>query len=175
MTEIVVRAAGRGDIPAVQTIYAHHVLNGLGTFEETPPALAEITRRWQAVVDAGMPYLVAVDDGTVMGFAYADVYRPRPAYRYSVEDSVYVAPGAVRRGYGRRLVGALIAQCTAKGFRQMLAVIGDRDNLGSVGLHRNLGFSEVGRLPSVGFKFGRWVDVVVMQRALGDGDGSPPE
>lgn len=175
MTEITVRAAGRDDMPAVQAIYAHHVLNGLGTFEEKPPSLDEMTRRWQAVVEADMPYLVAVDDGAVMGYAYAGVYRPRPAYRYAVEDSVYVAPGAARRGHGRRLVETLIAHCTAKGFRQMLAVIGDRDNLGSVGLHRHLGFAEVGRLPSVGFKFGRWVDVVVMQRALGDGDTTPPE
>jgi L-amino acid N-acyltransferase YncA len=172
MTGFVLRAAALDDLPAIQAIYAHHVLHGLGTFEETPPSLEEMTRRWRSLVEAGMPYLVAVDAGTVMGYAYAGLYRPRPAYRYSVEDSVYVAPDAARRGYGRRLVAALIEQCAAKGFRQMLAVIGDRDNHGSVGLHRNLGFKEVGLLSSVGFKFGRWVDVVVMQRPLGDGDAT---
>ena len=174
MTETVVRAAELDDMPAIQAIYAHHVLHGLGTFEETPPALDEMTRRWRSIVDAGMPYLVCVADGGIAGYAYAGLYRPRPAYRYSVEDSVYVAPGAGRHGYGRRLVAALIKQCAATGFRQMLAVIGDRDNQGSIGLHLNLGFREVGHLPSVGFKFGRWVDVVVMQRPLGDGDKTAP-
>ncbi len=174
MTGALLRAAVLDDLPAIQAIYAHHVLHGLGTFEETPPSLAEMTRRWQSLVDTGMPYLVAVDGGIVLGYAYAGLYRPRPSYRYSVEDSVYVAPDAARRGYGRRLVGALIEQCTTQGFRQMLAVIGDRDNAGSVGLHRNLGFKEVGLLPSVGFKFGRWVDVVVMQRPLGDGAATLP-
>jgi len=175
MTGTVVRPAALDDLPAIQAIYAHHVLHGLGTFEETPPPVDEMTRRWQATIDQDMPYLVAVEDGTVMGYAYAGLYRPRRSYRFSVEDSVYVAPDAGRRGYGRRLVGALIEQCTAKGFRQMLAVIGDSGNHGSVGLHRNLGFRDVGLLPSVGFKFGRWVDVVVMQRPLGEGDATTPE
>jgi len=175
MSGTMLRAADDDDLPAIQAIYAHHVLHGLGTFEETPPPLDEMTRRWRATVDQDMPWLVAVEDGRVMGYAYAGPYRPRPSYRFSVEDSVYVAPDAARRGFGRRLVGALIEQCTAKGFRQMLAVIGDSGNHGSVGLHRNLGFKEVGLLPSVGFKFGRWVDVVVMQRPLGDGDATTPE
>jgi len=174
MTDSALRTAALDDLPAVQAIYAHHVLHGLGTFEETPPSLDEMTRRWRTTIDAGMPYLVCVADGTVMGFAYAGLYRPRQAYRYSVEDSVYVAPGAARRGYGRRLVGTLIERCTALGHRQMLAVIGDRDNHGSIGLHRNLGFTEVGHFPSVGFKLGRWVDVVVMQHPLGDGDRTLP-
>jgi len=175
MTGTVVRAAALDDIPAIQAIYAHHVLHGIATFEETPPPVDEMTRRWQATVADGMPYQVAVDGGRVMGYAYAGLYRPRRAYRFSVEDSVYIAPDATRRGYGRHLVGSLIEQCTAKGFRQMLAVIGDSDNAGSVGLHHNLGFKEVGLLPSVGFKFGRGVDVVVMQRPLGEGDATVPE
>jgi phosphinothricin acetyltransferase len=175
MSDLLVRGVEPGDMPAVQAIYAHHVTHGLGSFEETPPTLEEMARRRQAVVGAGLPYLVCVAAGEVAGFAYAAPYRPRPAYRYSVEDSVYVAPGLARRGCGRRLLSALIERCTALGYRQMVAVIGDRGNQGSTGLHRSLGFREVGHLPAVGFKHGRWVDVVLMQRALGDGDGSKPE
>jgi phosphinothricin acetyltransferase len=174
MSELLVRSAEPEDMTAVQAIYAHHVTHGLGSFEETPPSLEEMNRRCQAIVEAGLPYLVCVAEGTIVGFAYAGLYRPRPAYRYSVEDSVYVAPGLGRRGCGRRLLSALIERCAALGYRQMLAVIGDRDNHGSTGLHRSLGFREVGHLPSVGFKHGRWVDVVVMQRTLGDGDRSNP-
>lgn len=174
MTETALRAAERADLPAIQAIYAHHVLHGLGTFEETPPSLEDMTRRWHAIVEAGMPYRVCTAGGAVVGFAYAGVYRPRSGYRFTVEDSVYIAPDAARQGYGRRLVAALIEQCEARGFRQMLAVIGDRDNHGSISLHRSLGFREVGHFPSVGFKLGRWVDVVVMQRALGDGDARLP-
>lgn len=174
MTEVVLRPAETGDLATVQAIYAHHVLHGLRTFEETPPSLEEIVRRHRAVIDAGMPYFVCEDGGVVSGYAYAGLYHPRIGYRYSVEDSVYVAPAAARRGHGRRLVSALIDRCTALGFRQMLAVIGDKDNAGSIGLHRTLGFAETGHLRSVGFKHGRWIDVVVMQRPLGDGDRSMP-
>ncbi len=174
MRDALLRTAEAADLPAIQVIYSHHVLHGLGSFEETPPSLEEMTRRWRSVVDAGLPYLVCAVEGAVVGFAYAGPYRPRPAYRYSVEDSVYVAADRGRHGYGRRLVSALIERCTTMGYRQMLAVIGDRDNHGSIGLHTSLGFREVGHMPSVGFKFGRWVDVVVMQRALGDGDRTPP-
>jgi phosphinothricin acetyltransferase len=174
MSELLVRSAEPEDMTAVQAIYAHHVTHGLGSFEETPPSLEEMNRRRQAIVEAGLPYLVCVAEGTIVGFAYAGLYRPRRAYRYSVEDSVYVAPGLGRRSCGRRLLSALIERCAALGYRQMLAVIGDRDNHGSTGLHRSLGFREVGHLPSVGFKHGRWVDVVVMQRTLGDGDRSNP-
>jgi phosphinothricin acetyltransferase len=174
MSNAVLRTAEAGDLPAIQAIYAHHVMHGLGTFEVTPPGVEEMTRRWRAVTDDGFPYLVGVVGGAVMGFAYAAPYRPRPAYRFAVEDSVYVAPGHGRCGYGRQLVSALIERCAAMGLRQMLAVIGDRQNLGSIGLHAGLGFREVGHLPSVGFKHGRWVDVVVMQRALGDGDRTMP-
>ena len=175
MSDLLVRNAGPEDMPAVQAIYAHHVLYGLGSFEETPPTLEEMIRRRQAIVEAGLPYLVCAAAATVVGFAYAGPYRPRPAYRYSVEDSVYVAPGHARQGCGARLLSALIERCTALGYRQMVAVIGDRDNQGSTGLHRRLGFRDVGHLPAVGFKLGRWVDVVVMQRALGDGDRSLPD
>lgn len=174
MSEMAVRDAAPEDMPEVQAIYAHHVAHGLGSFEETPPGLDEMRRRRDAIVEAGLPYLVCVAGGKVAGFAYAGPYRPRPAYRYSVEDSVYVAPDFARRGCGRRLLSALIERCTRLGYRQMLAVIGDRGNLGSTGLHRSLGFREVGHMPSVGFKHGRWVDVVVMQRPLGEGDGSKP-
>jgi phosphinothricin acetyltransferase len=175
MTEPVVRAAEEGDIAAIQAIYGHHVLHGLGTFELTPPPVEEIARRWRDVTAQGMPYLVCTDGGTVTGYAYAAPYRPRPAYRFAVEDSVYVKPDGARRGYGRRLVSGLIERCTALGHRQMIAVIGDRGNQGSIGLHASLGFCETGCLASVGFKHGRWVDVVLMQRALGPGDTTPPE
>jgi L-amino acid N-acyltransferase YncA len=174
MTTAVLRSAETDDMAAVQAIYAHHVLHGLGTFEETPPTVTDMIGRRQSIADAGMPYLVCEDGGAIVGYAYAGLYRPRIAYRYSVEDSVYVAPGAARRGYGRLLVSALIERCTGLGFRQMLAVIGDSGNAGSIGLHRNLGFSQTGHLPSIGYKFGRWVDVVIMQRPLGDGDRSAP-
>jgi L-amino acid N-acyltransferase YncA len=175
MTIPVVRDAAEEDLPAIQAIYSHHVLHGLGTFELDPPPVAEMTRRWQGVTEQGMPYLVSVDDGRVTGYAYAGPYRPRPAYRFAVENSVYIAPDGARRGYGRLLVSALIERCTALGHRQMLAVIGDRGNDGSIGLHRSLGFEEVGSLPAVGYKHDRWVDVVIMQRALGPGATVPPE
>ena len=175
MTKPVVRAAGENDMPAIQKIYGHHVLHGLGTFELTPPSMEELARRWRDITAQGMPYLVCEDAGAVTGYAYAAPYRPRPAYRHSVEDSVYVGPEGGRRGYGRLLVSALIDRCTELGMRQMLAVIGDRDNQGSIGLHRSLGFHEAGSLPSVGYKHGRWVDVVIMQRALGPGDTAPPD
>lgn len=177
MTNPVVRAAGQDDIPAIQAIYGHHVMHGLGTFELTPPPVEEMTRRWRDITAQGMPYLICTDGdgGAVTGFAYVAPYRPRPAYRFAVENSVYVQPGGARRGYGRLLVSDLIERCTALGHRQMVAVIGDRGNQGSIGLHASLGFREIGCLPSVGFKHGRWVDVVLMQRALGPGDTTPPE
>ncbi|MFQ5764791.1 MAG: GNAT family N-acetyltransferase, partial [Rhodospirillales bacterium] len=142
--------------------------------EMVPPDVAEMTRRRDALLEAGYPYRVAEVAGAVRGYAYASSYRPRPAYRYTVENSVYVARDTQRRGIGRRLLEDLIGRCTALGFRQMIAVIGDSDNASSIGLHRDLGFAEIGTLPSVGFKFGRWVDSVTMQRALGDGDDTLP-
>jgi L-amino acid N-acyltransferase YncA len=171
----VIREAGEGDLAAVQAIYAHHVLTGLGSFEETPPDRAEIGKRFRAVAEAGLPYLVAALDGRVVGYAYASPFRPRPAYRHTVENSVYVAPGFEGRGVGRALLTALIERCTAAGKRQMIAVIGGGyDNVGSAKLHQALGFKEAALLKSIGRKFDRWLDTLMMQLPLGPGDTAPP-
>jgi len=159
---------------AVQRIYAHHVLTGYASFEETPPDLAEMTRRWTAIVEAGLPYVCAVERDQVLGYAYAGPYRPRSAYRFCVEDSIYLAPGAVGRGIGRALLDRLIARCTEIGKRQMIAMIGDSANLASIELHRRCGFRLTGTFASIGFKHGRWVDSVLMQRQLGAGSESLP-
>jgi len=172
---VVVRDARDADLEAVQAIYAHHVLHGLATFEEVPPTIAELGARRASVIGQGLPYLVAEQAGAVVGYCYATSYRPRPAYRYSVEDSVYVADGLAGRGIGVALLAELIARCEAGPWRQMIAIIGDSDNAGSIALHRRLGFAHVGTLRSVGFKLGRWVDSVVMQRALGPGDAVAPD
>ncbi len=171
---ITIRDAGEADLAAIQAIYAHHVLTGLGSFEETPPDLAEMRRRRAEILSHGLPYLVAEAGGRIIGYAYAGRFRPRSAYRYSVEDSIYVAPDAQRRGVGRRLLKELIERCTKLGYRQMVAVIGDSANAGSIGVHLAAGFAEVARLPAIGFKFGRWVDSVMMQRALGEGQSTLP-
>lgn len=172
---IPVRDAGDDDIPAIQDIYAHYVLNSLASFEEQVPEVDEIARRRAAVLERGMPYLVAECDGRVRGFAYCAPYRDRSAYRYMVEDSIYVSPETPRRGLGRALLSTLITRAGALGYRQMVAVIGDSQNRGSIGLHQNLGFREVGVLRSAGWKFGGWVDSVLMQRALPQGDGPFPD
>ncbi len=176
MLNITVRPARPEDLPRIHEIYAHHVLNGLASFEETPPDLAEMTRRFEATRERGMPYLTAEDTDTkeVLGYAYAGPYRPRPAYRFSVENSVYVAPGLEGRGVGRALLEELIARCTALGLRQMIAVVGDSGHLPSIAFHESLGFTRIGTLRAIGFKFGRWVDSVILQRALGDGGETPP-
>lgn len=174
MPETVIRDAREDDLAAVQAIYGYHVTHGSGSFEETPPDTAEIARRWRAVTGAGLPYLVCELDGAIAGFAYAAPYRSRHAYRFAVEDSVYVAPDRQRLGVGRRLLAPLIERCEARRCRQMVAVIGDRNNHGSIKLHAALGFTEIGCLRAVGFKHGRWLDVVLMQRPLGEGDNSPP-
>jgi L-amino acid N-acyltransferase YncA len=161
-----VRDSSEDDMAAVQAIYAHHVLHGAASFEEEPPALDEMLRRRADVLARGLPYLVAEVDGRVAGYSYASPYRARPAYRFSIENSVYVAPGRVRAGIGRALLAALIARCELGPWRQMIAVIGDSANAASIGLHAELGFRNVGTLHDVGFKFGRWVDSVLMQRAL---------
>ena len=163
------------DLAALREIYAWHVLNGAASFEELPPDLPEFERRWQHITDLGLPYLVACDPAGPLGYAYAGPYRPRSAYRFAVEDSIYLDPKAVGRGIGRRLLTAVIDGATAAGKRQMLAVIGDRANRASVALHLSLGFTEVGTFRAVGFKFGRWVDSVLMQRALGPGDSTLPQ
>jgi phosphinothricin acetyltransferase len=168
-----IRDAGQADLGAVQRIYAHHVREGLASFEEVSPDEAEIARRFAAVRAAGLPYLVAELDGRVIGFAYAGPFRDRPAYRYTVENSVYVDPAAVRRGAGGALLGRLIERCREGGYRQMIAVIGGRDNASSISLHERLGFRRIGRLEAVGFKHERWVDVMLMQRALGSDEDNP--
>ena len=170
-----IRDATEDDLAAIQAIYAHHVNHGLGSFEEVPPDVDEIARRRDVARDNGLPYLVAELDGVVRGFAYASPFRTRSAYRYSVEDSVYVGPDALGAGIGSALLAALIERCTERGFRQMVAVIGDSANQASIGLHAKHGFVQTGLMPAVGFKFGRWVDTVRMQRALGDGDTTLPE
>lgn len=174
MSAALVRPAGDADLPAVQAIYAHHVLRGVATFEEIPPDTAELHRRWVAVTGHGLPWLVAERAGEVVGYAYATPYRPRAAYRFTVEDSVYLPPAHAGRGLGRALLGGVIAACAAGPWRQMVAVIGDSGNAASIGLHARLGFRRAGLLSAVGFKHGRWVDTVLMQRALGEGDGSAP-
>lgn len=171
---LVVRDAREQDMETLAAIYAHHVLHGLATFEEVPPAAVELAARRTAIVAQGLPYLVAESAGEVLGYSYASSYRPRPAYRHTVEDSVYVAHGLAGRGIGRRLLEALIARCEAGQWRQMVAIIGDSANRPSIVLHERLGFRHTGTLRGVGFKLRRWVDTVIMQRALGPGDGSPP-
>jgi phosphinothricin acetyltransferase len=164
-----IRAARDTDIPEIAEIYGHYVRVALATFETEPPDAAEMARRRQKVLACGLPYLVAELDGHVAGYAYAAQYRPRPAYRFTVENSVYVHPDHARKGLGRLLLTELIAACEAAGCREMVAVIGDSGNAASIGLHAALGFRHVGVLRSVGFKFGRWVDTVLMQRSLGEG------
>jgi phosphinothricin acetyltransferase len=169
------RDATDADLAAIAAIYAHHVRTGRASFELEPPSEAEIGRRRADVLARGLPYLVAELDGTVVGFAYAGPYRPRPAYRYTLEDSVYVAPDAARRGAGLALLAALIERCTGLGYRAMVAVIGDSANAASIRLHEKAGFSHAGTLRSVGWKLGQWTDSVLMIRPLGPGDATPPD
>ncbi len=172
---VTIRDATDADVAAITEIYAHHVCTGLGSFEEIPPSRDEIARRRAEVLARDLPYLVAVSaTGAVVGYAYASLYRARSAYRFSVEDSVYVAPDSVGRGIGRALLEALIARCGETGYRQMVAVIGDSGNAGSITLHERLGFRRVGLLPAIGYKHGRWVDSVLMQRELGEGAATMP-
>lgn len=168
------RDATSHDVAAIQAIYAHHVRNGLSSFETEPPHYNEMRQRFSSVVEAGFPYLVAVESDEVLGYAYANYFRTRPAYRHTVEDSIYLRNDAIGKGLGTFLLNALIERCAAAGLRQMLAVIGDSDNGPSIGVHRCCGFEHVGTMRSIGRKFDRWVDVVVMQRALGDGAATAP-
>lgn len=168
---MLIRAATTHDIPAIQSIYAHHVLHGLGTFEAEPPDAAEMRARFDSITASGFPYLVADNEaGRVIGYAYVNHFRTRAAYRNTVEDSIYLAPDAMGRGLGKPLLQQLVTHCTALGLREMLAVIGDSANVGSIGVHRACGFTHVGTMTGVGRKFDRWVDVVLMQRALARGD-----
>ena len=168
------RAAAQGDLPAIQAIYGQHVLRGLASFEELPPDVEEMRRRHADVTARGLPYLVIAERGEVLGYGYCAPYRSRSAYRYALEDSIYIKDGHLGKGIGTRLLTELLRICEGLGYRQVIAVIGDSANAGSVGLHARLGFLRVGTLRSTGYKFGRWVDSVLMQRALGPGDGTPP-
>ncbi|HUB34831.1 MAG TPA: GNAT family N-acetyltransferase [Bryobacteraceae bacterium] len=161
-----IRPATPADLPAVAAIYGHHVLHGTASFETEAPDLDEISRRHAEVVQRGLPYRVAEIDGLVVGFAYAGAYRPRPAYRFTVEDSVYIDSGHLARGIGRLLLGELICAAAAAGSRQMIAIIGDSGNAASIRLHESAGFAHVGVLRNVGLKFGRWLDTVIMQKDL---------
>lgn len=171
---MLIRHALDSDLPAITAIYAHWVTHGRASFELEPPDLAEMTRRRATVMAGGYPYLVAEDGGEVLGYAYASLYRARPAYRFTVENSVYVRPGGGRQGAGRALLEELIARCAASGFRLMIAVIGDSANTPSIGLHGACGFQPVGILPGTGWKHGQWVDTVLMTRELGEGRATPP-
>ncbi|MBN9599508.1 MAG: N-acetyltransferase [Afipia sp.] len=174
MSDVTIRPATPADIPAITAIYGFEVREKTASFELTAPDEAEMQRRLAALAGGGFPYLVAEADGRVAGYAYAGPYRPRPAYRYTVENSVYLDPAFYRRGIGSALLAELIAQCTARGFRQMIAVIGDSANAASIGLHKRAGFAMIGIHPDVGFKFGRWLDSVQMQLALGEGGRTTP-
>jgi L-amino acid N-acyltransferase YncA len=169
-----IRPATPADIPAITRIYEHAVRHGTASFELEPPDQTEMGRRMRALLDGGFPYLAAEADGELLGYAYAGHYRTRPAYRFTVEDSIYIAPQAQRRGVGRALLDRLIVESESRGFRQMLAVIGDSAQVASIELHRAAGFRMVGTFENVGFKFSRWLDSVMMQRALGPGATTTP-
>lgn len=170
-----IRPSRDEDIAAITAIYGHHVRHGVGSFEEAPPSSGEMGRRRDAILSRDLPYLVAERGGRVVGYCYAGPFRPRTGYRFTVEDSIYVDPAEIGRGIGRALLGPVLARCEALGYRQMVAVIGGRETVASIRLHEALGFRHAGVFESVGFKFGRWVDIVLMQRALGPGAGTLPE
>lgn len=174
MSGLIVRASTEADVARCAEIYGHHVLHGTASFEVDPPDMAEMGRRRAAVLDLGLPHLVAEKDGRVLGYAYASLYRTRPAYRFSVENSIYIDHETRGQGVGKALLLPLIDLCTEAGRRQMIAVIGDSAHVASIKLHESCGFEMVGTFKSVGFKFGRWLDSVLMQRALGSGDKDTP-
>ncbi len=174
MKALIVRASTEADIPAITRIYAYHVLNGTASFEIDAPDENEIARRRCDLENHGLPYIVAEQDGTVLGYAYAGPYRARPAYRYTVEDSIYVDPSYTGMGIGRSLLSALIPLCEQRNCRQMIAVIGGANNAPSIRLHERFGFAQAGVLKAVGFKFGAWIDTVLMQRSLGLGASAAP-
>lgn len=172
---IIIRPSLTQDIAAITAIYTHHVLTGTGTFEIEPPSASDMESRRADVLAKGLPYLVAVDSDVILGFAYCNWFKPRPAYRFSAEDSIYLAPGHQGKGIGRALLAELAAQAERVGVRKLIAVIGDSANSGSIALHRSLGFSNAGVLKSCGWKFDQWLDVVLMEKALGAGDSQPPD
>lgn len=169
-----IRPSTDQDVPAITAIYGHHVLHGTGTFETTPPTEADMVTRRLDVLSRGLPYLVAERGGRVLGFAYCQWFKPRPAYRYSAEDSIYLHPDAAGQGLGKELLAELARRAEEVGIRKLIAVIGDSGNAASIGVHRALGFQEVGVIKSCGWKFERWLDIVLMEKALGDGDSTPP-
>src|SRR3984957_11721063 len=175
MSLLEIRPTTAADLPAITSIYEQAVLYGTATFELTPPDLTEMTRRFDTLMEGGFPYFTAALDGRVVGYAYAGAYRPRPAYRFTVENSVYLEPAIHRRGIGLQLLQRLITESEARGYRQMVAVIGDSANAGSIGVHTRCGFRMIGTHPNVGFKFNRWLDTVMMQLALGDGGNTLPK
>lgn len=170
-----IRPARDADLPAITALYGHHVTHGTGTFETVPPTLAEMAARAADVQSKGLPYLVMEDAGQLLGFAYCNWFKPRPAYRFSAEDSIYLHHEATGRGLGRQLLQALAVQAEDAGLRKLIAVIGDSDNAASIGLHTALGFTRVGTIAACGWKFGRWLDIVLMEKTLGDGDHSAPQ
>ncbi|MCU0941275.1 MAG: N-acetyltransferase family protein [Hydrogenophaga sp.] len=169
-----IRPSRDEDVAAITRIYGHHVLHGTGTFETTPPTEADMAQRRADVLSKGLPWLVVEEAGQVLGFAYGNWFKPRPAYRFSVEDSIYLAPEAAGKGLGRLLLAELVAVLERSGIRKVMAVIGDSGNAGSIGVHQALGFGHVGTVKACGWKFGRWLDIVLMERALGDADQTPP-
>jgi L-amino acid N-acyltransferase YncA len=174
MSALEIRPAASADLPSITEIYEHAVRFGTATFELVPPDLAEMTRRFDALIAGDFPYFVAALAGHVVGYAYAGPYRPRPAYRFTVENSIYLQPAIHGRGIGQKLLQRLIAECESRGHRQMIAVIGDSANAASIGVHTRCGFEMIGTHPNVGFKFGRWLDTVMMQRPLGEGAATLP-
>jgi phosphinothricin acetyltransferase len=170
---MLIRPSTSEDLAAITAIYGWNVRNGTGTFELDPPTEADMAARREAVLANGWPWLVAEHDGAVLGYAYANQFRPRMAFRFALEDSIYLAPEARGRGVGKLLLAELLARCEARGARQMFAVIGDSDNAGSIGVHRTCGFEDTGTMKSAGWKFDRWLDVVIMQKSLGLGDAAP--
>ena len=171
----IIRPSQPEDLGAITAIYQHHVLNGTGTFEIEPPTLQDMTARREDVLNKGLPYLVLEESGQVQGFAYCNWFKPRPAYRFSAEDSIYLAANASGKGWGRLLLAELCRAAEAAGIRKLIAVIGDSANAGSIGVHRSVGFQSVGVVKACGWKFDRWLDIVMMERALGHGDTRSPE
>ncbi|HEY8048788.1 MAG TPA: GNAT family N-acetyltransferase [Ramlibacter sp.] len=170
-----IRPSRDADVPAITAIYAHHVLNGTGTFETTPPTEDEMKSRRADVLAKGLPWLVMEDDGRVVGYACCVPFRPRPAYRFCVEDSIYMHPEAAGKGLGKQLLAETVRRAEALGMRKLIAVIGDSGNAGSIGVHRALGFTHAGTIQSCGWKFGRWLDIVIMERAVGAGNTTAPQ
>jgi L-amino acid N-acyltransferase YncA len=174
-TTAIVRPSVDADMTAITRIYAHHVLNGTGTFETSPPSEEEMRTRRADVLGKNLPWLVIENNGYIAGFAYANWFKPRPAYRFSVEDSIYLAADALGKGLGKQLLNELLVQLERRGVRKVMAVIGDSANTGSVGVHRSAGFEQAGLIESCGWKFGRWLDIVLMQKSIGEGNTTPPD